>query len=68
MPPHTFGSLLELSWGMTKPLRLPTGETRCFLEDGDRLTLRGHADAGNYRIGFGDCTGRILPELPQSSW
>jgi fumarylacetoacetase len=37
----SFGSLLELFWGMTRPLRLDTGETRFFLEDGDILTLRG---------------------------
>ncbi len=55
------GSLLELSWGGKEPLALDSGETRSFLEDGDRLTLRGHAQGNGYRIGFGECTGKILP-------
>jgi fumarylacetoacetase len=63
-----FGSLLELSWGMTRPLRLDTGETRFFLEDGDCLTLGGYADGGDYRIGFGDCTGCVLPAPEHGAW
>ncbi|MFZ5965365.1 fumarylacetoacetase [Thalassococcus sp. BH17M4-6] len=55
------GSLLELSWGGKEPLTLDTGETRSFVEDGDTLTLRGHATGRGYRIGFGACTGRVLP-------
>ena len=57
------GSLLELSWGGKEPVTLDTGETRTFLEDGDTLTLRGHAQGDGYRIGFGDCTGTLLPAL-----
>ena len=57
------GSLLELSWGGKEPLTLDTGETRSFLEDGDRLTLTGHAQGDGYRIGFGACTGTLLPAL-----
>ncbi|MEL7124779.1 MAG: fumarylacetoacetase [Pseudomonadota bacterium] len=57
------GSLLELSWGGKEPLTLDTGETRTFLEDGDTLTLAGHAKGDGYRIGFGTCTGTILPAL-----
>jgi len=56
-----FGSLLELSWGGAEPLTLAGGQTRCFLEDGDTLTLAGHAQGAGYRIGFGTCAGRILP-------
>ena len=56
------GSLLELSDGGKKPLTLPNGETRTFLEDGDTVTLRGSAQApGRRRIGFGDCAGTVLP-------
>ncbi|WP_299048330.1 fumarylacetoacetase [uncultured Tateyamaria sp.] len=57
------GSLLELSWGGKDPLTLDTGETRTFLEDGDTLTLTGHAQGDGYRIGFGTCTGTVLPAL-----
>ncbi|MCF3596043.1 fumarylacetoacetase [Rhodobacteraceae bacterium LMO-12] len=57
------GSLLELSWGGKEPLTLDTGETRTFLEDGDTLTLEGAAYGDGYTIGFGACTGTILPAL-----
>ena len=59
----TLGSLLEISWGGKEPLILDTGETRTFIEDGDKMTLRGHAQGDGYRIGFGECTGTILPAL-----
>jgi fumarylacetoacetase len=62
------GSLLELSWGGTEPVPLATGETRSFLEDGDRLTLRGAAQGDGYRIGFGECTGQILPAVERPGW
>jgi fumarylacetoacetase len=54
------GSLLELSWGGKEPFPI-TGGTRSFIEDNDTLTLRGHAQGAGYRIGFGDCVGKVLP-------
>ncbi len=57
------GSLLELSWGGKEPLTLDTGEARSFIEDGDTLTLKGAAKGDGYTIGFGDCTGTVLPAL-----
>ena len=57
------GSLLELSWGGKEPLTLDSGETRTFIEDGDTLTLQGAAKGDGYTIGFGDCTGTLLPAL-----
>lgn len=57
------GSLLELSWGGKEPLRLDTGETRSFIEDGDTMTLTGAAKGDGYTIGFGDCVGTVLPAL-----
>lgn len=58
---HERGSLLELSWGGKEPLDLEHGVTRSFLEDGDTLTLNGHAQGNGYRIGFGTCSGKVLP-------
>lgn len=55
------GSLLELTWGGQRPLELPTGETRRFLEDGDRLALSGWAQRGDYRVGFGEVAADIAP-------
>lgn len=60
---HQRGALLEISWGGKDPITLDTGERRSFLEDGDTLTLTGAAQGDGYRIGFGDCTGTILPAL-----
>jgi fumarylacetoacetase len=56
------GSLLELSWGGKEPIAIDGG-TRSFIEDGDTLTLRGHCRGDGYTIGFGDCSGKLLPAL-----
>jgi fumarylacetoacetase len=59
--PDSYGSLLELAWRGSKPVALPGGETRSFLQDGDRVTLTGWCQGQGYRVGFGEVTGRILP-------
>ena len=56
-----FGSLLELTWNGREPLDLGGGQSRTFIEDGDTLTLRGHAQGDGYRVGFGECAGTIVP-------
>lgn len=60
---HQRGALLELSWGGKEPITLDTGEERSFLEDGDMLTLHGAAHGDGYTIGFGTCSGTLLPAL-----
>ena len=56
------GSLLELSDGGKRPLRLANGETRTFLEDGDTVILRGYCQREGFRrIGFGECRGTVAP-------
>jgi fumarylacetoacetase len=63
--PEAGGSLLELTAGGKVALPLPHGEQRTFLEDGDRVTLRGWCERAGYaRIGFGEASGTVLPELP----
>jgi len=57
--PDSYGSLLEMTWNGRDPLAVDGG-MRCFLEDGDTVTLRGWCQ-GDYRIGFGSCSGMILP-------
>jgi fumarylacetoacetase len=43
---------------------LPGGEARTWLEDGDTVVFRAKAErAGYVSIGFGECVGRILPNL-----
>jgi fumarylacetoacetase len=55
------GSMLELSWLWTEPIKLSNGDERKSLENGDTVTLKGWCQGDGYRIGFGDCTGTILP-------
>ena len=62
------GSMLELSWGGKEPLTLDSGEARSFLEDGDTLSIRGAAQGDGYKIGFGPCTGTILPAIHLPEW
>ncbi len=66
--PAAAGSLLELSAGGRQPIALTSGEQRTFLEDGDRVILRGWcARAGFVRIGFGEASGTVLPAVPQDA-
>ena len=61
---ESWGSLMELSWRGSKPLDLPSGERRTFLEDGDELILRGFAQRDGYvRIGLGECRGVVMPAV-----
>ncbi len=55
------GSLLELTWRGAEPIRLPTGEERRFLEDGDEVIFRGWCEREGFaRIGLGECRGTVL--------
>jgi fumarylacetoacetase len=58
--PDARGCLLELTQRGADPIRLPTGEMRKFLEDGDEVILRGFCEGeGLKRIGFGECRGTV---------
>ena len=60
--PAGSGSLLELTRDGSEPLKLPSGEIRQFLEDGDEVILRAQARrAGYVSIGFGECRASINP-------
>jgi fumarylacetoacetase len=60
--PSSWASLLELTAGGSKPLALPNGEQRTFIEDGDEVTFRGFcAKPGCARIGFGECRATVQP-------
>jgi fumarylacetoacetase len=62
--PDSLGSLLEMTFNGREPITLATGEKRAFIEDGDELDLRGWCQGDGYRIGFGPCSGVVLPALP----
>lgn len=59
--PDSYGSLLELTWRGTKPLKLKDGSERKFIEDGDTVIIKGYGEKDGVRIGFGECVGKILP-------
>jgi fumarylacetoacetase len=58
--PDSYGSMLELSWRGTKPLKLNDGSERKFIQDGDTVTLKGYAKKGHIKVGFGEAKGKIL--------
>ncbi len=67
--PTERGCLLELTWQgrgpdgkplPRKPIELPSGEKRLFLEDGDEVIFKGSCEREGFRrIGFGECRGRV---------
>ena len=57
----SFGSMLEISWKGTKPVTMPDGSKRKFIEDGDSVIFRGSANNKNYKIGFGELISKVLP-------
>jgi fumarylacetoacetase len=54
------GCMLELTWRGANPLKLSSGETRKWLEDGDTLLITGWCQGDGYRIGFGSVNGRVI--------
>jgi fumarylacetoacetase len=61
--PDSYGSLLELTWNGQRPFILGGGTARTFIEDGDTVLMKGYAEKGGVRIGFGECKGKIWPAL-----
>ncbi|CEI99857.1 Putative Fumarylacetoacetase [Rhizopus microsporus] len=59
----SFGSLLEITWSGRDKIHFENGVERLFLEDGDEVKITGECKNGQYRIGFGECSGKVLPCL-----
>jgi len=59
--PGEMGCLLEASYDGSKPVILGQGTERLYLEDGDEVILTGWCEASGYRVGFGQCSGVVLP-------
>jgi fumarylacetoacetase len=56
--------LAEITGRGQKPLTLPNGETRRWLEDGDEVILRARAERDGFTpIGFGECRAVIEPAI-----
>ena len=55
------GSMLEITWRGTEPVKLPNGEERKFINDGDTVIMSAYCEGAGYKIGFGEVSGKILP-------
>lgn len=61
--PDSYGSMLEIAWKGTKPVKMPDGTERKFINDHDTIIIRGYCIKDNLRIGFGEAVTKILPSL-----
>ena len=61
--PDSFGSMLELSWKGTNPLKLNDGTERKFINDNDTVIIRGYCKNDKIRIGFGEAKAKVLAAL-----
>ncbi|KAL1805896.1 hypothetical protein ACET3Z_028964 [Daucus carota] len=61
--PESYGCLLELTWNGQKNVSLG-GTSRKFLEDGDEVIFTGCCKGNGYNVGFGTCSGKIVPSIP----
>ncbi|CAG8520997.1 12469_t:CDS:2 [Racocetra fulgida] len=56
-------SLLEITWNGKNEIDFGNGVKRLFVEDGDEVVLTGHCQGEGYKVGFGECSGKILPAI-----
>lgn len=59
--PGSFGSMLEIAWKGTKPVKMPDGSERKFIQDHDTIIIKGYGTSNGVRIGFGESVTRVLP-------
>jgi fumarylacetoacetase len=64
---NSYGSLFELSQGGTKKIKVGN-EERIWIEDGDVITMTAVAKGNGFNIGFGNCSGEILPANPENEY
>ncbi|MBK9211686.1 MAG: fumarylacetoacetase [Saprospiraceae bacterium] len=57
---ESFGSMLEISWQGTKPIKLSDGSERKFIQDGDTVIIRGFAQKNEIRVGFGEARATVI--------
>lgn len=59
--PDSYGSMLELAWKGTKPMKMNDGSERKFINDNDTVIMRGYSEKEGVRIGFGEVVSKVLP-------
>ena len=60
---NSYGSMLELTWKGSKPLKMQDGTERKFINDNDTVIMRGYCEKDGVRIGFGEVSTKVLPAL-----
>jgi fumarylacetoacetase len=58
--PDSYGSMLEITWRGTKPVKMKDGSERKFINDNDTVIMRGYCKKDGVRVGFGECSGKVL--------
>ena len=58
--PGSFGSMLEIAWKGTKPIQMPDGTERRFIQDHDTVIMRGYCEQNGIKIGFGEIKSQLL--------
>lgn len=59
--PGSYGSMLELTWKGTKPIIMPDGTERKFVNNNDTVIMKGFCEKDGIRVGFGEVLVTILP-------
>jgi fumarylacetoacetase len=59
----SFGSMLEISWQGTKPVKMADGGERKFIQDGDTVVMKACAQKNGIKVGFGEVRTKVLPAL-----
>lgn len=61
--PDSYGSMLEIAWKGTKPVQMPDGTERRFIQDNDTVIMRGVCEKNGIKIGFGEVRSKLLAAL-----
>jgi len=61
--PDSYGSMLELSWGGKNTIKMKDGSERKFINDNDTVIIKGYCENNEVRIGFGECSSKLLPAV-----
>jgi fumarylacetoacetase len=57
----SYGSMLEIAWAGSKPITLPDGSKRVFIQDHDTVIMKGFGEKDGIRVGFGEVSTQVLP-------
>jgi fumarylacetoacetase len=59
----SYGSMLEISWKGTKPVSMPDGTERKFIQDGDSVIMKAFCEKDGKRVGFGEVRSKVTPDI-----